>query len=76
MFKGKKGAALAKELGKRTKTFVPGVALPEKKATATAPTPASTVGEKRDLAAIRVCYVQAVKNQSALNALESLLILT
>lgn len=31
MFKGKKGQALASDIGKRSKTFVPGEKIPEKK---------------------------------------------
>jgi len=31
MFKGKKGQALAADIGKRSKTFVPGEGLPEKR---------------------------------------------
>ena len=45
MFKGKKGAALAADIGKRSKTFVPGERLPEKRHEG--PT-------KEDVAAIKV----------------------
>ena len=45
MFKGKKGQALAADIGKRSKTFVPGEKLPEKKPDG--PT-------KEDIAAIKV----------------------
>jgi hypothetical protein len=31
MFKGKRGQQLAREIGKRAKTFVPGAGIPEKK---------------------------------------------
>ena len=48
MFKGKKGQALAADLGKRSKTFVPGEKLPEKRHEG--PT-------KEDVAAIKVKFL-------------------
>ena len=48
MFKGKKGQALAADLGKRSKTFVPGEKLPEKRHEG--PT-------KEDVAAIKVKFI-------------------
>lgn len=48
MFKGKKGAALASSIGKRSKTFVPGAADLEK--------PAQTKHDKEREAAIKVDY--------------------
>ena len=47
MFKGKKGQALAADIGKRSKTFVPGEKLPEKRPDG--PT-------KEDIAAIKVRF--------------------
>ena len=47
MFKGKKGQALAADIGKRSKTFVPGEKLPEKRPEG--PT-------KEDIAAIKVRF--------------------
>ena len=47
MFKGKKGQALAADIGKKSKTFVPGERLPEAK---------KGGPSKEDVAAIKVCY--------------------
>lgn len=47
MFKGKKGQQLAAEVGKKSKTFVPGEDLPEKRATPSGPS-------KEDIEAIKV----------------------
>lgn len=46
MFKGKKGQALASDIGKRSKTFVPGEKIPEKK----------TGPSKEDIELIKVSY--------------------
>lgn len=57
MFKGKKGAALARDLGKRSmKTFVPGAGLPEKKAAGAAAAGGAPPGgpPKPDVEAIKV----------------------
>ncbi|XP_033108611.1 U2 small nuclear ribonucleoprotein A'-like [Anneissia japonica] len=51
MFKGKKGQTLAKDLGKRSKTFVPGAALPTEKSSG--PSPA-------DINAIKVATISIV----------------
>lgn len=45
MFKGKKGQALAADIGKRSKTFVPGEGLPERRMDGPS---------KEDVAAIKV----------------------
>lgn len=57
MFKGKRGQQLARDIGKRTRTFVPGAGLPEKKGAAAAaagPTPAAMEAKKHDMEAIKV----------------------
>lgn len=46
MFKGKKGQALAADIGKKTKTFVPGEGIPERRMDGPS---------KEDVAAIKVC---------------------
>lgn len=47
MFKGKKGQALASDIGKRSKTFVPGEKIPEKK----------TEPSKEDIELIKVSQI-------------------
>ena len=53
MFKGKKGQALATDIGKKSKTFVPGENLPEKRADGPS---------KEDVAAIKVFVSQILAN--------------
>ena len=47
MFKGKKGQALASDIGKKSKTFVPGEGIPE---------PKKGGPSKEDVAAIKVMF--------------------
>ncbi|XP_071839126.1 U2 small nuclear ribonucleoprotein A'-like isoform X2 [Apostichopus japonicus] len=61
LFKGKKGAQLAKDIGKRSKTFVPGAEIPGEKPTPTGPTP-------EDIAAIK----KAITNAKSLEEVERL----
>ncbi|XP_064624732.1 U2 small nuclear ribonucleoprotein A'-like [Lineus longissimus] len=61
MFKGKRGQQLAREIGKRAKTFVPGAGIPEKKQQPTGPT-------KEEVDAIKA----AIANASTLEEVEKL----
>ncbi|PVD23776.1 hypothetical protein C0Q70_17050 [Pomacea canaliculata] len=61
LFKGKKGQQLAAEVGKKSKTFVPGEDLPEKRATPSGPS-------KEDIEAIK----QAIARASTLEEVERL----
>lgn len=56
MFKGKKGAQLAQDLGRRQKTFVPGAGLKDKKASAASPSPATPAP---DIEAIKKAIAEA-----------------
>ena len=53
MFKGRKGQQLARDIGKRSKTFVPGSALEEKKQAAP-----SGGQQKQDVEAIKVSLLK------------------
>ena len=63
LFRGKKGQQLAKDIGKRTKTFVPGVPVVERPAAVAQSAPATAVQAaeasttaKQNIEAIKVNY--------------------
>lgn len=68
MFKGKKGQALAREMGKRSRTFVPGAQLPEKKQTAATSNANPSGPPKPDIEAIK----KAIANAKTLEEVERL----
>jgi len=59
LFKGKEGQQLAREIGKRAKTFVPGAPVVQRAgAAATGPAAAAaTASAKQNIDAIKVCLL-------------------